>query len=304
MDAERRPDSADKMIGTLASRQGGVVSRRQLADLDVGRGAIEHRIETGRLVPVRRHRGVFSVGHTARGPLTGLWAAHLAAGRASVVSHRSAAAALELMPRPARVELTAPSGRHGKTVFIVHRTRWLPSSHVEHIDRLPVTTIARTLLDLGAVVAPRRVEQAFDRAEVMRLLDLREIERILAEAGPRPGSKALRAVLGREHAASTLSDSALGEMLLEIIRRARLPEPRQQLPLLGYRPDFCWPQARLIVEADGAGAHGTRRGHAHDTRRDVLLTNAGWTVLRFAYDAIVHDPRYVEDAIRTALTSD
>jgi very-short-patch-repair endonuclease len=124
----------------------------------------------------------------------------------------------------------------------VHRSRWLPPSHVADVDGLPVTSVA-----------------------------------------------------------STLTDSALGEMLLAIVRRADLPEPRQQPPLLGFRPDFCWPEARLIVEADGAGAHGTRRGHAHDTRRDVRLTNAGWTVLRFAYDAIVHDPNYVEGAIRTAL---
>ena len=55
------------------------------------------------------------------------------------------------------------------------------------------------------------------------------------------------------------------------------------------------------MEVDGFATHGTRRGHAHDTRRDVLLTNAGWTVLRFAYTAIVGDPGYVADAIRTAL---
>ena len=134
-------------------------------------------------------------------------------------------------------------------------------------------------------------------------MNLREIETLLAQAGARPGTRALRAVLGRQQEGSTLTDSWLGEALLTLIRRARLPEPHQQQWVLGYRVDFCWPTERLVVEADGAGAHGTRRGHAHDTRRDVRLTNAGWTVLRFAYDAIVHDPRYVVDALRTALAS-
>jgi very-short-patch-repair endonuclease len=55
------------------------------------------------------------------------------------------------------------------------------------------------------------------------------------------------------------------------------------------------------VEADGARPHATRRRHAHDTRRDVELTNAGWTVLRFAYTHIISEPAYVADAIRTAL---
>jgi very-short-patch-repair endonuclease len=301
MDAERRQNDTDRLIGALASSQGGVVCRRQLEARGIGRGAIERRIAMGRLLPVARHRGVLAVGHEARGRDTAIWAAHLALGPDSAVSHRSAAHRWELLSAPARVELTLRAGRRRRTAIVVHRTSWLPSSHVVEVNRLPTTTVARTLLDLGAVVSPRRVEKAFDRAELLRLLDVREVERILAEAGRRPGTSALRAVLGREQAGSTLTDSALGEMLLAIIRRGALPEPRQQYPVLGYRADFCWPDARLIVEADGAGAHGTRSGHAHDTRRDVRLTNASWTVLRFAYDAIVHDPRYVEDAIRTAL---
>jgi very-short-patch-repair endonuclease len=73
------------------------------------------------------------------------------------------------------------------------------------------------------------------------------------------------------------------------------------MPVLRFRPDFCWPEARLIVEADGAAVHAGRRAHARDTRRDVLLTNAGWTVLRFAYTDIVGDPGYVASAIATAL---
>jgi very-short-patch-repair endonuclease len=301
MHGERRPDETDRVIGTLASRQGGVVSRRQLTEREIGNGAVDHRIALGRLLPVHGHRGVLAVGHGARGRDTAIWAAHLALGPHSVVSHRSAAARVELLASPLRVDMTVRGDRRRRTAFLVHRTDWLPESHVVELDGLPVTTVARTLLDLGAVVSPRHVEQAFDRAELLRLLDLRQVERILAEAGRRPGTSALRAVLGRESAASTLTDSALGEMLLAIIRRAGLPEPRQQYPVLRYRADFCWPDARLIVEADGAGAHGTRRGHAHDTRRDVRLTNASWTVLRFAYDAIVHDPHCVENAIRTAL---
>jgi very-short-patch-repair endonuclease len=303
MHGERRPDDTDRIIGALASGQGGVVSRRQLKERGVGDDAIDHRISLGRLLRLPGHRGVLMVGHTARTPHTALWAAHLALGSDSVVSHRAAAWHLELLSSRTRAELTVRSDRRRRAAFVVHRTGWLPPSHVVEVDGLPVTTVARTLIDLGAVVPPRRVEQAFDKAEILRILDLRDVERILAEAGSRPGTAALRAVLGREYAGSTLTDSWLGEQLLMIMRSAGLREPRQQLQVLDYRPDFCWPEARLIVEADGAGAHGTRRGHAHDTRRDVLLTIAGWTVLRFAYDSIVHDPRYVADAIRAALAS-
>ena len=171
MGGERRPDNPDRTIGRLASAQGGVVSRRQLKEHDVGSGAIDSRLALGRLVCVPGHRGVLAVGHTARGPHTALWAAHLALGPGSVVSHRSAAARLELLPGPTRVELTARTGKRRRTALVLHRTDWLPSSHVVKLEGLPVTTVARTLLDLGAVVPPRRVEQAFDRADIMRLLE-------------------------------------------------------------------------------------------------------------------------------------
>jgi very-short-patch-repair endonuclease len=301
MDAERRPRHTDERIAALATRQAGVVSRRQLGELGVGRGAIEHRVRAGRLVPVAGHRGVFAVGHSSRGPRTALWAAFLALGPGAVASHRSAAALWALRPSPVRAELTVPSGGRRRSALIVHRTTWLPAADLARRDGLPVTSVARTLLDLGAVVGLRDVERAFDQADMLELLDMRAIDAVLAEGGGRPGAAKLRAVVGRDVAGSTLTDSELGEFLLAIVRRAGLPEPHQQFWVGGYRADFCWPGARLIVEADGARPHAARRRHAHDTRRDVELTNLGWTVLRFAYTHIVSEPAYVANAIRTAL---
>jgi very-short-patch-repair endonuclease/predicted transcriptional regulator of viral defense system len=301
MDAERRPRDADRLIGELATKQAGVVARRQLMALGIGRGAMEHRLAAGRLRHVPGHRGVFSVGHAARAPRTATWAAHLALGPRSVVSHRSAAWLRGLRDRPARAELTVLGSGRRRSTFRVHRTSWLPAHHATEIDGLRVATLARLLLDLAATGPARQVEHAVDQAEVIRILDVRPILELLDEAGRRPGVATLRAVLGRDSAGSTLSDSDLAEMLFAIIRGAGLPEPRHQMWILGYQPDFAWPAERLIAEADGAATHGTRRGHAHDTRRDVVLTNGGWTVLRFAYTHIVRDPGYVAEALRVAL---
>ena len=52
----------DRAIAELAGRQHGVVARRQLAALGLGRKAIEYRLRAGRLHAV--HRGVYAVGHT------------------------------------------------------------------------------------------------------------------------------------------------------------------------------------------------------------------------------------------------
>jgi very-short-patch-repair endonuclease len=301
MDAEGRSRDADRLIGELATHQAGVVARRQLTTLGIGRGAVEHRVAAGRLQHVPGHRGVFTVGHAARGPRSAPWAAYPALGSQAIVSHRSAAWLRGLRGRPERAELTVLGDVRRRGAFRVHRTSWLPADHATDVDGLRVATLARLLLDLAATGPPRHVERAVDQAEVMGILDVRPILRLLDEAGRRPGVPALRAILGRDNAGSTLSDSDLGEMLLAIIRGAGLPEPRQQMWVCGYRPDFCWPSERLIAEADGAATHGTRRGHAHDTRRDVALTIAGWTVLRFAYTHIVSDPQYVAEAIRRAL---
>ena len=107
-------------------------------------------------------------------------------------------------------------------------------------------------------------------------------------------------MVARDAAGTTLTETDLEELLLAIVRRAGLPEPICQHPVLEYRADLCWPTARLIAEADGP-AHDTPAGRVHDARRDVRLQNAGWRVLRFPKREILGDPAYVADAIGQAL---
>jgi very-short-patch-repair endonuclease len=229
------------------------------------------------------------------------WAAHLAVGPESVISHRSAAALHGVRPTSSTyVELTVPGPTRRRAAMRVHRTTWLPETDVTTIDGLPVTTLERTLLDLGAVVPLRGVERAFDQAVVLRRLDMREIGRVLHEGPKRPGAARLRAVVAREAAGATLTENDLEELMLEIIRRAGLPEPVCQHPVLGFTADFAWPAHRLIAEADG-GTHDTPSGRRRDARRDVALQNAGWRVLRFPKREIVGDPAYVERALADAL---
>ncbi len=302
MGSELHPTSLDQAIAALAARQGGAVARRQLLALGLGATGVSRRAARGRLHPIAGHRGVFLVGHAARTPRTMYWAAHLAVGPSSVISHRSAAGLRELRTsRSAFVELTVPgpSRRRGRGLR-VHRTTWLPDADVVEIDGLPVTSVARTLLDLGAVVPYRGVERAFDQAVAANLLDVGDVQRVLHEGAARPGAPTLRAVAARDAAGTTLTETDLEELLLAIVRRARLPEPICQHPVLEYRADLCWPAARLIAEADGP-AHDTPAGRVHDARRDVRLQNAGWRVLRFPKREILGDPGYVAEAIMRAL---
>jgi very-short-patch-repair endonuclease len=291
----------DERVAALAFGQAGVVSRRQLTALGIGAGAVEHRLVKGLLHHVPRHRGVFFVGHAAKGPRTMYWAAHLAIGPESVISHRSAAALHGVRAsNSAYVELTVPGPSRRRAAIRVHRTTWLPDADVTTIDGLPVTTLERTLLDVGAVVDLRGVERAFDQAVVLGRVDMLELGRVLHEGAARPGAAKLRVVLARDAAGTTVTENGLEELLLAIIRRAGLPEPICQHPVLTYRADFCWPRGRLVVEADGP-SHDTPSGRAHDAHRDAELARAGWRVLRFPKREILGDPAYVAAALGRAL---
>lgn len=62
-----------------------------------------------------------------------------------------------------------------------------------------------------------------------------------------------------------------------------------------YRPDFCWPRLKLILEADGMvkynGTYGTaeRRG-AYEYQRQRDLEADGWRIVRTTYDELVNRP--------------
>src|SRR3954454_12298559 len=209
MRAELHPSSPDHAIAVLAPRQAGVVSRQQLLAAGLTSAAVGRRLAAARLHRIPGHRGVFLVGHAARTPRTMYWAAHLAVGASSVISHRSAAALRELRAsRSGFVELTVPgpSRRRGRGLR-VHRTTWLPDADVVEIDGLPVTSVARTLLDLGAVVPYRGVERAFDQAVVANRLDFGDVQRVLHQGVARPGAAKLRTVAARDAAGTTLTET-------------------------------------------------------------------------------------------------
>ena len=67
------------------------------------------------------------------------------------------------------------------------------------------------------------------------------------------------------------------------------------------RVDFAWPEQRLVVETDGFAFHADRRSYREDRRRNNALVLAGWRVLRFSWEDVLHDPAHVVEVVRTAL---
>jgi predicted transcriptional regulator of viral defense system len=172
--------AVDREIAALAERQHGVVALAQLMALGLGARAVRARVAAGRLH--RIHRGVYAVGH-ALVTAKGRWMAGvLACGAGAALSHRSAAALLDVRPSTSiLIEVVVPRRRSSAPRGIVARYRSaLAPADVTVVDAIPCTSVACTLLDLAAVEPDRIVEKACDRAEQLQIFDLRALEDILA----------------------------------------------------------------------------------------------------------------------------
>jgi very-short-patch-repair endonuclease len=229
------------------------------------------------------HRGVYALPQTESVPFAAEAAALLACGEGAVLSHHSAATLWQLRPgtaRPVHVTIVARRGCPTPSGVKVHRSSAIVAADVRIHHGLPVTSPARTFLDVAPRLTDRDVERLLAEALfVRRVVTQAEIEAVLQRAGGHPGRARLARVAGgRTH---SRTESPPEEVLLTLIRRAALPEPQTQANVLGYRPDFFWPELRLVVEVDAPGTHGSPARFEADRRRDArLLTEKGIVVIR------------------------
>lgn len=230
--------ATDWAIARLAARQHGVVSRTQLLALGINRGAIARRVRSGRLHPV--HRGVYLTGHTAALPRAREMGAVLACGDRAAVSHGSAAALWQLLPCPAKsaVDITVAGSRAPQRPGIrVRRTSSLSRRDVRRLGRIPVTSPARTLLDLAAEVGASDLERAVAEALARRLVGRRELLNQLARNRGRRGTAPLRTLL-EANGGPARTRSEAERRFLALVRRADLPEPETNVKLGPYEVDF------------------------------------------------------------------
>jgi Transcriptional regulator, AbiEi antitoxin len=257
-DMRARTGPRDGVIASLAARQHGVVGRSQLAQLGFGSGAIHHRVAVGRLH--RLHSAVYAVGHT-RLTDRGRWmAAVLACGSGALLSHQSAGALWGLRPTSrTSIDVTAPGRTRALSSGIsVHRVRHRHPDDWCVRDRIPVTSVARTLLDLAESVSPTQLRRAFEDADRLELIDMRAIEQLLDRSRGRRGLKPLAALLATHRGPAPPIRSELERLFLDLCHRADLPPPTVNAHVEGLEVDALWPEQRLIVELDGYAFHHDR----------------------------------------------
>jgi predicted transcriptional regulator of viral defense system len=292
MRAKRRTHRVETAIAALAGRQHGVVARPQLLDLGLGRRAIAHRIELGRLHPI--HRGVYAVGHRVLSREGAYMAAVLIAPASAVLSHRSAAALWGIRHSDrADVEITVPRAIRERRAIDAH-TATLPADEVTTHNGIPVTTPPRTLLDLAAVLTPTQLERAINEAESRRLGDPLPLAALVARYPRRRGVPAIRRLLDAQQVGRHITRSELEIQFLAVLDAHGIPRPqtnaRVHLRETSPEIDCLWPAHKVTVELDSYDNHTTRAAFERDRARDRALQAAGYRVLRITWRQLHDEP--------------
>jgi Protein of unknown function (DUF559) len=304
----------DARIAALAKSWHGVVTLDQLRAAGVSTGRLRVRVKSGALVLVAA--GVYRVAGSPRTWEQRALESCLIAGGGAVLCRRAAATVWRLdLPEPTTVDVALPHGctRRRSSVqrpdLRVLRVRTLEAVDRTRVGRLPVTTLARTFVDLAGVLQPVVVRRVLDDALSRRLARPLQVEEALRRLGGcgRPGVARLRDALapwlaGHQH------DSAAEADCRRLLAADGLPPPACQFEVVfpdGGKAilDFAWPDAFVALEVDGFRWHGSPAAHAGDSLRANQLASLGWTVLRATPTELATRPRAALDALRRLLAS-
>jgi hypothetical protein len=286
-------------LAELATRQHGVIASGQLHELGYSTSA------TGRAVAAKRlhriHRGVYVLGHRRLSRHGHCLAAVFASGQDALLSHSSAAWLWGLFTEfTLPVEVAVPRAGRGRRSLRIRHSPALRDEDRAVREGIPVTSLARTLLDLAAAAPGRRLERAIERSDRLGLFDLREVDALLARTKGHPGAGRLRRALDlyREPA---FTRSELERRFLSLVREAGLPAPAANVFVAGHEIDAYWERERFAVELDGYEYHRTRAAFERDRLRQEELKLAGIEMIRLTARRIDREPGVVAERLAALL---
>jgi very-short-patch-repair endonuclease len=268
-------------IRSLAPRQHGHVTRAQLLGMGLTKRAITYRIEVGELVPV--HAGVYAVGYARLEPIAKAAAAVLACGDGAALSHSSAASLWGMRKRwedPIEVTVLTDRKRAGIRTW---RRRVLPPEDIRHHHGIPVTSPARTALDIAPQLTARALARAVNEARLAGYLHQSELNDVLTRNPRHPGATAIQQLIGKDLTRSELEDD-----FVAFAERFGLPKPVMNARVAGYEVDALFAQQRVIVELDGYEFHKDRGSFESDRERDAITLQAGYPTVRITRRRIHH----------------
>jgi very-short-patch-repair endonuclease len=299
----------DERAARLAAALYGLITRAQAAELGATKDVIRHRLRKGRWE--RLSGDVFRLAGAPPSWRQSLMSARLSWGAGAAISHRTAAALWHLAGfEPGPIELTVPRTRRRAGPGIVHRHP-LHRPDVTTVEGIPITTPARTLIDLASVAPREAVEEAMDDALRRGMVSVGLLRRRLGAIGRpgRPGVALMRVLLDARDPSTAVPQSVLERRLLRALDRGGLPTPllqheiRQDDRLVAV-VDFAYPEARLAIEADGYRWHSGRIRWDHDRARRNRLTLLGWRIIHVTWTDLTRRPAATIEAVRRALAAE
>jgi hypothetical protein len=203
------------------------------------------------------------------------------------LSHRSAGAALGILGSSV-LEVTVPERRRRPGIHI--HCSPLPEDEVTRLDGIPVTTAARTIFDLAAVLPKSHVERALNEAEIYRIGGGPSVPILLQRYPRRHGSPMLKDILASRRGVTRSELEAKFSALADL---AGLPPSQRNVRIEAqghwYECDCVWREQRLIVELDSRAYHLNIAAFERDRARDRRLQVAGWRVIRVTWRQLEED---------------
>jgi hypothetical protein len=288
-------ESIERRIAALAKRQRGYILRRELLAIGLGAKAVDYRVTTGRLIP--EFAGVYAVGHRPTLPQDRAYGALLACGEGAVLSHRSAAAVWGIFKRWEQpFEVTAPS-RHRRAGIRIHQAT-LTCRDVTTQIGLPVTSPARTVLDMAPRLADKALARAVNDLRRAGYLHLADLSELLRRHPRNAASKRLRPFVERRTGPTR---SEFEDAFLAFAERFGLPQPLVNTHVAGFEVDALFPGQRVIVELDGWSFHSSRESFIGDRDRDAELLARGYRTVRLTWERLNEAPEREAARLRAIL---
>lgn len=286
-------ESFDLKVARFVSSRHGVLTHTDAMGLGATPSMIRHRVDEG--LWCRPARGIYCIEGIPPSWRQGLLVSCLRCN--GVASHRSASWLHGLAGcETDLLEVTVPgmSGVRDKRI-IAHSSMDLPRNDITLVDRIPVTSVARTLIDLSGLVArnelpAERVAIAFDDAIRRRKASLKWIEqRVVAlRSSGRSGVAFIDELLAARRGIR-IPESVFETRALGMLEKAGFPRPVCQYEIYDgdrfvARPDFAYPEQCVAIEADGFAYHASKPDRERDYARGNALQAMGWKVLHLMWD--------------------
>lgn len=280
----------------LGTRAHGTATRAELLGVGLSVEQVRTRIENGSLIP--EHAGTYRIGHAAPSQEASYMAATKAGGADTFISGRPAAHALGLVkgkvPAPEvtatrQLKIKGLKSSLSATLAPEDTTRW---------QGIPITSPARTLVDLAAVLSAEALARACHEAGVKYGTAPRHVEAVLKRRRNAPGAAKLRAIIAGDQ---KITLSKMERLLLRRLKDEGLPLPQTNVRAGTRRVDCRWPEYRLTVELNSFAFHNSRKSWESDYQREREARDRGDDFRRFTWTDVFEKPAYMVRELRQLL---